>query len=122
MCGPGAARPKQKCRLSKAALAGIVLAGSCLSTPRRALRKPRKNRKSNPQVAEKADFPGLMHGNMWTYRPRTLAAESRHIVASPKSDTTSRAAALLFRTVWFRVASGFPGTGIPAKEGGFCLD
>src|SRR5206468_1869128 len=101
------ARPKQKCRLSKAALAGILLPGCGLSTPPRAPEGLRKNRKSKPQVAEKADFSGLMHGNMWTYRPRTLAAESRHIVASRKSDTTSRAAALLFRTVWFRVTSGF---------------
>jgi hypothetical protein len=36
-----AARPKQKCRLSKAALIGILLPGYRLSTPREALEKTR---------------------------------------------------------------------------------
>src|SRR4029077_16081178 len=98
----GAARPKQKWRLCKAALTRILLVGRRLSTAWTAFRET----PSRPDAPEKAEFWGLMHGNMWPYRHPTLAGESRHIVASPTSDTTSRAAALLLRTVWFRVASG----------------
>src|SRR5262245_53391238 len=76
----------------RAARHGIVLQHGRLSTWPRTARRPPKTLTHCTSLQISVDALGRLGQNMWKQAARTLAPDSRHIVAFPSSNTTLRAA------------------------------
>ena len=114
---PGRSVRNEMCRLSGRHGAGILLRRrSAVNTTGAPGWRLARAGAATARQADKCGCRARQWMNMWTQVPRTLAPDSRHIVAFRSSDTTSRAADSSLSTSWWRQCVGANSVGAPATR------